>query len=106
MKGVSFKSERALHLPNIAATLRAIREQPLQQSDCPAHDKDRAHQILCLCGLVGWLVSSIAEWTIDIVVAASQAVFSEQVVSKLIRLEWLRVRFETTYETMYNLFQS
>lgn len=42
---------------------------------------------------------------IGVVIAVSQAVFSEQVLSKLIRLEWLRGRFEKTYETMYNLFQ-
>lgn len=54
-----------------------------------------------------WLACLIyRRMDIGIVVAASQAVFSEQVVSKLARLEWLRARFETTYETMYNLFQS
>lgn len=43
---------------------------------------------------------------IGLVVAASQAVFSEQIVSKFIRVEWLRMRFERTYEIMFQLFQS
>lgn len=38
-------------------------------------------------------------------VAATQAIFSEQVLSKAIRLEWLRIQFEKTYEEMYRLFQ-
>jgi hypothetical protein len=41
---------------------------------------------------------------IGIVLAASQAVFSEQVLSKWLRLEWLRARCETTYDSMYRLF--
>lgn len=32
--------------------------------------------------------------------------FSEQVVSKWLRLEWLRMRFEKTYDDVYRLFQS
>lgn len=41
---------------------------------------------------------------IGIVLAASQAVFSEQILSKWLRLEWLRARCETTYDLMYRLF--
>ena len=43
---------------------------------------------------------------LGIVVAASQAVFSEQVVSRWLRLEWLRMRFEKTYDDVYRLFHS
>lgn len=43
---------------------------------------------------------------LGIVVAASQAVFSEQVLAKWMRLEWLRGRFESTFEDVYRLFQS
>ena len=54
-----------------------------------------------------WIVCVINRKTeIGLILAASQAVFSEQIVSKFIRLEWLRMRFERTYETMYHLFQS
>ncbi|MBT2303418.1 hypothetical protein J7E70_23490 [Variovorax paradoxus] len=41
---------------------------------------------------------------IGIVLAASQAVFSEQILSKWLRLEWLRTRCEATYESTYRLF--
>ena len=54
-----------------------------------------------------WIVCLInRQAEIGLIVAASQAVFSEQIFSKFVRLEWLRMRFERTYETMYHLFQS
>ena len=40
------------------------------------------------------------------IVAASQAIFSEQILSKWFRLEWLRVRFEKTFDDVFRLFQS
>jgi hypothetical protein len=40
------------------------------------------------------------------IVAASQAIFSEQILSKLFRLEWLRIRFEKTFEDVFRLFQT
>lgn len=40
------------------------------------------------------------------IVAASQAVFSEQILSKWFRLEWLRVRFEKTFDDVFRLFQT
>lgn len=43
---------------------------------------------------------------LGVVVAASQAVFSEQVLAKWIRLEWLRMRCEKTFEDAYSLFQT
>lgn len=43
---------------------------------------------------------------LSVILAASQAVFSEQILSKWIRLEWLRSRFETTYDSTFRLFQS
>lgn len=54
-----------------------------------------------------WLLCLLNRQTdLGIVVAASQAVFSEQVISRWLRLEWLRMRFEKTYEDVYRLFQS
>ena len=54
-----------------------------------------------------WLVCLLNRQTdLGIVVAASQAVFSEQVVSRWLRLEWLRMRFEKTYDDVYRLFHS
>lgn len=56
---------------------------------------------------LAWLLCLLNRQTdLGIVVAASQAVFSEQVVSKWLRLEWLRIRFEKTYDDVYRLFQS
>lgn len=40
------------------------------------------------------------------IVAASQAVFSEQILSKWFRLEWLRVRSEKTFDDVFRLFQT
>lgn len=40
------------------------------------------------------------------IVAASQAIFSEQILSKWLRLEWLRVRAEKTFDDVFRLFQS
>jgi len=36
----------------------------------------------------------------------AQAVFSEQIISRCIRMEWMRMRFEKTYADLYRLFQS
>lgn len=40
------------------------------------------------------------------IVVASQAIFSEQILSKLFRLEWLRIRFEKTFDDVFRLFQT
>lgn len=54
-----------------------------------------------------WLICLINRKTeIDIVLAVTQVVFSEQIFSKFIRLEWLRMNCERVYEKMYSLFQS
>jgi hypothetical protein len=54
-----------------------------------------------------WLLCLLNRRTdLGLVVAASQAVFSEQVVSRWLRLEWLRIRFEKTFDDCYRLFQS
>jgi hypothetical protein len=38
--------------------------------------------------------------------AMAQAVFSEQIISRWVRLEWLRMRFERVYEHLYRLVQT
>lgn len=40
------------------------------------------------------------------IVVASQAVFSEQILSRWFRLEWLLVRYEKTFEDFFRLFQT
>jgi hypothetical protein len=37
---------------------------------------------------------------------AAQAIFSEQLLSRWLRLEWLHVRFDNVYRQLYGLFQS
>ena len=67
----------------------------------------RAERIKVIIYAVTWLICVLNRQTdLGIVVAASQAVFSEQVVSKWLRLEWLRIRFEKTYDDVYKLFNS
>jgi hypothetical protein len=56
---------------------------------------------------LAWIVCLMnRETDLGWAVAATQAIFSEQVLSKAFRLEWLRVEFEKTYEAMYRLFQA
>ena len=43
---------------------------------------------------------------IDLIVAISLVLFSEQLISRVFRLEWLRIQFEETYDVVYGLFQS
>lgn len=57
-------------------------------------------------GLI-WLVLLLNRRTeLGWIVAASQAIFSEQILSKWFRLEWLRVRFEKVFDDVFRLFQS
>lgn len=54
-----------------------------------------------------WLVLLLNRRTdLGWIVAASQAIFSEQILSKWLRLEWLRVRFEKTFDDVFRLFQT
>jgi hypothetical protein len=54
-----------------------------------------------------WVVCLMYRRTdLGVVVAASQALFSEQVLSKWCRLEWLRMKSESTHDTLYKLLQS
>jgi len=54
-----------------------------------------------------WLVLLLNRRTdLGWIVAASQAIYSEQILSKLFRLEWLRIRFEKTFDDVFRLFQT
>lgn len=54
-----------------------------------------------------WLVLLLwREVEIGILVVVSQVVFSEQLLSKLLRLEWLRVQSERVHAKLHQLFQS
>ena len=43
---------------------------------------------------------------LEIAATAAQVVFSEQVVSRWLRLEWLRSRCDGAYDALYSLFQT
>jgi len=54
-----------------------------------------------------WIVALLNRATdLALGVAIAQAIFSEQIISRWIRLEWLRMRFERVYEGLYRLVQS
>lgn len=54
-----------------------------------------------------WLVLLFNRQTdLGWIVVVSQAIFSEQILSRLFRLEWLRIRCERTFEDVYRLFQT
>lgn len=62
-------------------------------------------KVLAYCAV--WLICIFnRNADLGLLVAASQAVFSEQILSKWLRLEWLRIRFEKTYAEVYRMFQS
>lgn len=54
-----------------------------------------------------WIVALLNRAT-DLALAAAmaQAIFSEQIISRWVRLEWLRMRFERVYEHLYRLVQT
>lgn len=41
---------------------------------------------------------------LGLIVVASQVLFSEQILSKWVRIEWLRIRCDRTFEEVYKLF--
>lgn len=57
--------------------------------------------------LVVWLCAAFNHNTaFDIVIVASQVVFSEQLISRAVRLEWLRGRSEAVFSALYQLLQT
>jgi hypothetical protein len=54
-----------------------------------------------------WLLLALnRKADLSIVSAAAQVVFSEQILSKWVRMEWLRARVERIYDDTYSLIQS
>jgi hypothetical protein len=54
-----------------------------------------------------WLILVLNRQTeFGVVLAASQAVFSEQILSKAIRVDWFRSKCEKVHDDVYRLFQS
>lgn len=54
-----------------------------------------------------WLWAALSRATdLGIVAMVAQVLFSEQLVSRWVRMEWLRARVERVYDDIYRLFQS
>lgn len=54
-----------------------------------------------------WIIALLNRSTdLALGAAMAQAVFSEQIIARWIRLEWLRMRFERVYEGLYRLKQT
>lgn len=77
------------------------------------HSKDTALRMAWIerCKSIGFLVllsGAVLFRSTDLMflTLVAQAVFSEQLLSRWIRIEWLRHRFETIYADLYRLLQS
>lgn len=67
----------------------------------------RGERLLVSVYVLIWLIILTNRDTpIDLVVAISLVLFSEQLISRIFRLEWLRIQFENTHSAVYRLFQS
>lgn len=66
----------------------------------------RVERLKVFCYGVTWCVCVAYRRTdLGVILAATQAIFSEQIISKWIRLEWLRHRSETIFDNGYKLLQ-
>lgn len=67
----------------------------------------RVERTKTLLYLAVWLLFVIHRGTdLGWIVAATQAIFSEQLLSKWGRMEWLRIECERTFEKVFRLFQA
>ncbi|WP_420475224.1 hypothetical protein [Noviherbaspirillum sp. ST9] len=56
---------------------------------------------------VVWIVALLnRNASLALAATVAQVLFSEQILSRWIRLEWLKIRFEKTYSDLYRLFQA
>lgn len=54
-----------------------------------------------------WLtIALIRSSDLELVAVITQVVFSEQLLSRYVRVEWLRIRVEKVYEDLFRLFQA
>jgi hypothetical protein len=67
----------------------------------------KAERIQIVTYAVMWLAIVLLRATpIDLVVAISQVLFSEQLISRFARMEWLRMKVEGLYASTYRILQS
>lgn len=90
--------------------LKRVAWQVLENS---FHSKDTALRMAVIerfkvsIYVVLWLVVVLIRGTdLGIAVLAAQIVFSEQILSRWLRLEWLRTQFEEIFEELYRQIQS
>jgi hypothetical protein len=54
-----------------------------------------------------WLTALVCRKTdVGVILAATQALFSEQILSRMIRIEWFRSKCERVHDDVYRLFQT
>ncbi|MBK7491793.1 MAG: hypothetical protein IPI17_07200 [Nitrosomonas sp.] len=53
-----------------------------------------------------FLIIIYRDTPIDLIIAISQVLFTEQLISRYFRVEWLRIKYENTYDTLYKIFQA
>ena len=54
-----------------------------------------------------WLICILYRKTdLDFIIIASQVLFGEQIILKWINAEWIRIRFNFTYDKLYSLFRT
>lgn len=67
----------------------------------------RDERIRFLAYFVLWLIAIVNRNTpLDLIVAISQVLFTEQLFSRLFRIEWLRNRFEKVHNSLYKTFHA
>jgi hypothetical protein len=67
----------------------------------------RAERLVVGIYLVAWLLAVLNRNTdYDAMIVASQILLSEQLVSRAVRIEWLRGRSEAVFDTVYGLLQA
>lgn len=67
----------------------------------------KRERLVSSCYLVIWLILLINRDTdLGLISAAAQAVFSEQIISRWLRLEWLRIRSEKIFRELHRAFLS
>lgn len=65
----------------------------------------RERAFLCAYVVIYLLIIFFRDTNLAFIAVASQAIFSEQILSRYVRLEWLRMRAEKTFDEVYRMFQ-
>lgn len=66
----------------------------------------RERIFLCAYVVIYLLIIFYRDTNLAFIAVVSQAIFSEQILSRYVRLEWLRMRAEKTFDEVYRMFQS